>query len=225
MSSAILRALGGVLPYLACGCSFGAFQTAHTQAPASVSFTPGIANIWNGLDKQAGRGLETNIGGQLGARVGIAPRLDVGVGTFLYSGAKADVKVNLLEPHQRLAIAPRLGAGYRFERRVAMAEGGAIVSYRFLGGHEPYLGLSFANHWIEPQLTTAPVPPNAVGRRGTGDGLLQLNLGIEIPITRHSAMLLEYGHWFPLNDDPGDFYAFVPTNIAGIALRIGSVQP
>jgi hypothetical protein len=192
-----------------------------------VSFTPGVAYVWNdnGVDASAGRGFETKVGAQLGARVGITPRFDVGVGSFLYSGAKADVKVNLLEPHQRLAIAPRLGAGYRFGRSVAMAEGGAIVSYRFLDGQEPYLGLSFANHWIEPQLTTVPVPPNAVGKRGTGDGLLQLNLGIELPVTRHAAMLFEYGHWFPLNDDPGDFYAFVPTNIAGIALRIGRVQP
>lgn len=225
MSFRVALALARVLPCLACGCSFGAFQTAHTQAPASVSFTPGVALVWNGIDETAGGGLDTNLGGQLGARVGIAPRLDVGVGSFLYSGAKADVKLNLLEPHQRLAIAPRLGAGYRFGRVVTMLEGGAIVSYRFLEGLEPYFGLSFANHWIEPRLTTGQPPPNAVGKRGTGDGLLQLSLGLEFPVTRHAAVLLEYGHWFPLNDDPGDFYAFLPVNIAGIALRIGRVQP
>jgi hypothetical protein len=34
-----------------------------------------------------------------------------------------------------------------------------------------------------------------------------------------------YGHWFPVNDAPGDFDAFVPTNIVGLALRIGKLRP
>ena len=61
--------------------------------------------------------------------------------------------------------------------------------------------------------------------RGTGDGLLQLSIGVELLQTSHFAILAEYGHWFPLNDDPGDFYRFLPTNIFGIALRLGRVRP
>ena len=87
------------------------------------------------------------------------------------------------------------------------------------------MGLTFANHWIEPGPPPGPLPPNVVGHRGSGDGLLQLNLGIELMLSDHVALLGEYGHWFPLNDDPGDFYAFVPTNIAGFALRIGKLRP
>ena len=70
-----------------------------------------------------------------------------------------------------------------------------------------------------------PLPPDVAGRRGTGDGLLQLNLGVEVMLSEHVALLGEYSHWFPINDDPGDFYQFVPSNIAGLALRLGRVRP
>jgi hypothetical protein len=212
--------------WLTGGCSFGAFQTAHTQAPATLSVTPGVAQVFNRIDDQQGRSVATNLGAQLAGRVGITKRVDAGLGSFMFSGVKADVKVNLLERHQRLALAPRLGAGYRWERGVSMLEGGAIASYRVGDRFEPYLGLTFANHWIdEGKAPVQPLPPNVVGRRGTGDGLLQLNLGVELMLSNHVALLGEYGHWFPMNNDPGDFYAFVPTDIVGLALRIGRLRP
>jgi hypothetical protein len=211
---------------LTSSCSFGSFQTAHTQAPASVSVTPGVAQVFNRVDDQNGRDRLTNLGAQLGGRFGITKRVDAGLGSFLFGGVKADLKVNLLAPHRRLALSPRLGAGYRFgSRSVGLLEGGAIVSYRLFDSFEPYLGLTFANHWLEPRPPPGPLPPNVVRRRGGGDGLLQLNLGVELMLSDHVALLGEYGHWFPLNDDPGDFYAFVPTNIAGLALRIGKLRP
>lgn len=215
--------LPGVL--LLSGCSFGSFQTAHTQAPATVSVTPGVAQVFNRIDDQSGRSAATNLGAQVGGRLGILSRVDAGLGSYLLGGVKADVKVNLLDPQQRLALAPRLGAGYRWAgRQVGMLEGGAIGSYRF-ERLEPYLGLTFANHWIDPTPPPGMLPPNLAKRRGTGDGLLQLSLGVELGLSEHVALLGEYGHWFPLNNDPGNFYAFVPTNIAGVALRVGRVRP
>ena len=216
-----------VVAWLTCGCSFGSFQTAHTQAPSSVSVTPGVAQVFNRIDDQNGRGQLTNLGAQVGGRLGLTDRVDVGLGSFLFGGVKADVKVNLLEPHERLALSPRLGAGYRFggNRAAGLLEGGAIASYRLFDKLEPYFGLTFANHWIEPAPPPGPLPPNVVGRRGSGDGVLQMSLGLQLEISQHVALLGEYGHWFPLNDDPGDFYAFVPTNIAGLALRIGKLRP
>lgn len=210
--------------WLTSGCSFGMFQTAHTQAPGTVSVTPGVAQVFNRLDDENGRGVLTNVGAQLGGRLGITKRVDAGLGSFMAYGMKADVKVNLLERSQKLAIAPRLGAGYRLARSVRMLEAGAIASYR-LADVEPYLGLTFANHWIEPEEPDGRLPPNAVTRREMGDGLLQLNLGFEVRVSDHVAFLAEYGHWFPMNNDPGDFYSFVPTNVAGIALRFGRVRP
>lgn len=210
---------------LSSACSFASFQTAHTQGPGTVSVTPGIARVYNRIDDHSGRDASTNVGAQLGGRVGLTPRVDAGLGTFMRSGFKADVKVNLLAPHQRLALAPRLGAGYRWEREVGLLEGGVIASYRCFDWLEPYAGITFANHWIEAVSPSGPLPPNVVGRRGTGDGLLQLNMGVQLVASEHVALLGEYGHWFPLNDDPGDFYAFVPTDIVGLAFRIGSIRP
>jgi hypothetical protein len=210
---------------LTSGCSFGMFQTAHTQAPGTVSVTPGVAQVFNRVDDESGRSVLTNVGAQLGGRLGISKRVDAGLGSFMAYGVKADVKVNLLAPSQKLAIAPRVGAGFRWERSVRMLEAGAIASYRSADALEPYVGLTFANHWIEPEQPDGGLPPNAVTRREMGDGLLQLNLGFELRVSEHVAFLGEYGHWFPMNNDPGDFYAFVPTNVAGLALRFGRVRP
>lgn len=210
---------------LTSGCSFGSFQTAHTQPPGTVSVTPGVARVFNRFDEQNGRDFSTNVGLQLAGRFGITQRIDAGLATFMRSGMKADVKLNLLDPHQRLALAPRLGAGYRAERAVGLLEAGAITSYRLSDRIEPYLGLTFANHWIDPEPPPGPLPQNVVGPRGTGDGLLQLSVGVQLIASEHVAFLGEYGHWFPLNNDPGDFYTFVPTNVAGVAVRIGRVRP
>ncbi len=206
------------------GCSFGSFQTAHTQAPATVSVTAGATNVMNAIDDQAGRDLSTNVGGQLGVRVGVADRVDVGLGSFFQTGGRADAKINVLDPRGRVAIAPRLGVGYQWAHQIYMLEGGAIASVRAQEWLEPYLGLSFANHWIESYEALEPLPQNAVGKSGSGDGLLQLSLGVELAASRYFAVLAEYGHWFVLNDDPGDHFRFVATNILGIAVRVGRVQ-
>jgi len=219
-----LSALAATLAGLVGGCSFGSFQTAHTQPPATVSVTPGVTQVFNRIDDQQGRDVVTNFGGQLGGRVGITQRLDAGLGSFLQSGVKVDAKLNVLDPRGKLALAPRLGAGYRAGREIWLAEGGVITSYRVRESFEPYLGLTFANHWIEPEAPDLPLPPNAVGRRGSGDGLLQLNVGMELLLSSHVALLAEYGHWFVLNNDPGDYYRFVPTNVVGLALRIGKLR-
>ncbi|HKY38714.1 MAG TPA: hypothetical protein VJN18_22380 [Polyangiaceae bacterium] len=224
MSSRTPGAVAVVGAALVSGCSFGTFQTAHTQAPATVSVTPGATYVSNAIDDQQGRGPLTNAGAQLGARVGITEHVDAGVGSFLLSGLKADVKVNVLGPHQNFAIAPRFGAGGRLGREIWMLEGGAIASYLLFERFEPYLGLTFANHWIEPDPPLGPLPPNVVGKSGTGDGLLQLSLGVELVATRHFAVLAEYGHWFVLHDDPGDFYRFLATNVVGVAMRFGRVR-
>jgi hypothetical protein len=213
-----------LLAALASGCSFGSFQTAHTQTPGTVSVTPGATYVFNRIDDEAGRGLATNVGAQLGGRVGITDRFDAGIGGFMRSGLKVDAKVNVLEPSAKLAVAPRLGAGYRIGRKIGLVEGGGIASYRFASWFEPYLGLSLANHWIEAEAPPFEIGPHALGKSGTGDGVLQMNLGVELALSKHVALLAEYGRWFPLYDDPGDYYDFLPTNVAGVALRIGRVR-
>ena len=64
-----------------------------------------------------------------------------------------------------------------------------------------------------------------VNRSGTGDGLLQLTIGAQALIAAYTALMVEVSHWIPLNDDPGDFYAFVPTTLIGLGIRIGYLDP
>jgi hypothetical protein len=206
------------------GCSFGLFQTAHTQPPGTVSGTVGATYLTNELDDVAGRSEITRMGAEVGARVGVTRRLELGVGTFFLSGARANAKVNLLDPTGPFALSPRAGVGYQHRYGVLMAEAGAIASYRFFDVVEPYFGLTFANHWISRYSPPPVVPPNLAPGTGTGDGLLQGALGVEVAAGPYVGFIAEYGHWFVLNDDPADFYAFVPTNIVGVALRVGPAR-
>lgn len=224
MSQLQLASVAVASGLLVVGCSFGTFQTGHTQAPGTLSATAGMTLVANGIDSEAGRSTLTNLGAQLSGRLGIARHVDLGLGTFMLTGLATDVKVNLLAPSARWAIAPRLGAGLRLGREVRMLEGGAITSYALTPDFEPYFGLTFANHWIEPEAPTYTLPPNLAPSRRTGDGVLQLCLGFEARLTNGPALLAEFQHWFPLNDNPGDFYRFVPTNIFGMALRFGRVR-
>lgn len=212
-----------IAPYLG-GCSFGLFQTAHTQPPGTVSATLGATRISNELDGLAGRDELTQLGAEVSARVGLTRRLELGLGSFFQSGARASAKLNVLDPTSPFALAPRAGVGYAHRYGVVMAEGGAIASYRFFDRLEPYVGLTFANHWITNYPPPPVVPPNLAPGSGSGDALLQGALGLEAALGDHVALLAEYGHWFVLTNDPGDFYAFVPTNVLGIALRVGAVR-
>ena len=71
-------------------------------------------------------------------------------------------------------------------------------------------------------VTVSPDPESHLAdRTGTGDGLLQAVLGIQLPAGTGLAFMAEHGHWFVLQNDPGDSYRFVPTNVFGVAMRFG----
>ncbi len=220
-----LRTLTGLwlAPWLG-GCSFGLFQTAHTQPPRTATLTVGGTYLSNELDDEESRTPITRLGAEVGARVGVIPRVEVGLGTFFQSGGRVNAKVNVLDPTGPFALSPRVGVGYQWKYGVWMAEGGAIASYRFFDVLEPYFGLTFANHWIGKYPPPDTVPRNVAPGTGTGDGLLQAALGLEFMASNRVGLIAEYGHWFVLTDDPGDFYAFLPTNIVGFALRFGAVR-
>jgi hypothetical protein len=222
------RSLLIALSLLASGCSYGLFQTGHTQPTGTFSGSIAVTAISNELSQSNGRGIQTNTAVEPALRVGVSDQLDVGLSGFLMSGARADVKYNLMPPDAPLAIAPRVGAGYQFSYEVAMAQAGAIVSYRVGTAVEPYLGVAFANHWINgyPAIED-PLPPGKteVGRSYSGDGLLQTHLGLAIGAGPNAAFLLELGRHWRMQDDAGDHYRFVSTNVYGLALRIGPGTP
>jgi len=207
-----------------CACSTNLFQTAHTTPPGRVRANVGLSYLSNRVIAQQSRSGPNpfvSIAGQAGLRVGVTEHLDLGLGSFEIEGAALDAKYNLLGPAQPWALAPRVGAAYGGNYQTFRAQAGGIASYRASRLVEPYLGLTFANYWIGKY--TRPSQPAPAGshyahRSGSGDGVLELNFGVELP-SKHYATLLEFSHWFVLQDDPGDFYRFVPTNLVGVAMR------
>jgi hypothetical protein len=214
------RAVACALLLALSGCSFGLFQTAHTTPPGRVRGSAGLSYVSNRVLKQQTNPF-LNVGMDAALRVGLTPHLDVGLGSFELAGAALDAKYNLLRADQDWALAPRVGVAYGINYETFRAEAGGIASYQISRFVEPYLGLTFANYWIGNYTPPEGPPPPGwryAARKGKGDGVLELNVGVELP-SKHFATLLEYGHWFVLQDDPGDFYHFVPTNIVGVAVR------
>ncbi|HXK16926.1 MAG TPA: hypothetical protein VNG33_03960 [Polyangiaceae bacterium] len=218
------RGLKAALLFALSGCSSGLFQTAHTTPPGHLRGNVGLSYLSNRVTREQSRsGGEpfVSVSAQAGLRVGVTQHLDLGLGSFGIESATLDAKYNVLEHDQAWALAPRIGVAYGGKYETFRAEAGGIVSYKASRLVEPYLGLSFANYWITDYTrpdTPAPAGSRYARRTGSGDGVLQLNLGVELP-SKHYATLLEYSHWFVLQDDPGDFYRFVPTNLVGVAVR------
>lgn len=208
----------------ACMTSYALMQTAHTVPAKHVELRAGLARVFNAQDGQAGRDMVTNTTPEPALRVGLSDFLDVGVAPWLGSGVGFDAKLNLLEPSARFALAPRLAAGYAFgsEQQAIGIEAGLIGSYRLAERFEPYVGLSFADHWfsprnVDPETQLAPNQRFAA-RRGYGDGLVKVALGAETRIVPGWRALLEYDHWFPAQDDPGDGYSLLSNDVVALSI-------
>lgn len=207
------------------GCSFGLGETPRTLPRGHVSGAFGTSVVLNENDAQRGGPGLQNLAPQLGPiRVGLAPRVDVGVATLYGYGGRADVKVLLTRPTLPWALAVRAGAGYAAElegRKAGVAFAGVIAS-EAIGIFEPYAAVTFTNHWIFGSPVTIP-PAGSINapRAGYGDGLLQMVLGIRAYMSEMASLSLEVGRWQPMQDDPGDGYAFVANNIGSLTVCVG----
>lgn len=220
---AVLAACG--LLALGCMTSHGVLQTAHTTPPKTLQARSGAARVGNSMDDEGGRGLYTNTTVEAGARLGVTDFMDVGVQPLLGGGAAADAKANVFDNRLPWALAPRLSFGYAAspDTRAYVAEAGWIASYRFFDRLEPYGALGFANHWLsqESSLGAGDVPPDQqlAERRGYGDGLVKATGGLGLRLGAGFALLGEYAHWFVAQNDPGDDYAFLSSDILAVALE------
>lgn len=212
---------------LVMGCSYGLGETPRTLPKGHLSGNTGMSMVFNRSDAERGGVGLHNLAPQLGPlRVGVAPHVDVGVATLFGLGLRADVKVSPTRPTLPFAFAVRAGGGgaYDTSGSLAMAFAGVLASYTF-GGVEPYLGATFANHWIYGR----PTPdPGSLGpgerfatRQGYGDGLVELTVGLRVSVSTWGSVSFEYSRWQPAQDDPGDFYRFVPNDIASLGLCVG----
>ena len=210
------------------GCGFGLHQTAKTQRPGSVSLAQGFSYLTNSnlaaQQSTGGNPLGSPLGTDLGPlRVGLSDHVDMGIGLLYGSGVLVDSKFNVLGRSNRLALAPRLGSGFAVngDRTTAMGLAGIIASYDVQPALTPYLAGTFANHWIkspQPYATLAPgehlAPPT-----GAGDGLLELTVGVYLHAGPIFAISAEYALWLPVQNDPGTFYSFVPSQIVSVGFH------
>lgn len=209
---------------LTSGCltSHGLLQTAHTEPPRELRFNAGAAGVINENASAAGRDFTTNTTPEPSMRLGLTEQMDAGLSPWLVTGAILDAKVNLLNNLDRAALAPRMAAGYAFGDRSAFGlELGVIASYLLDDGIEPYAGLHFANHWFAANNHAEPSTLRANQQlaplRGYGDGLVKAAFGIDVRLTYGLHLLLEYAHWIPANNDPGDGYRFVTNDILALS--------
>jgi len=206
------------------GCGYGVLQTAHTEPPGRPAVTVGAATVTNEYTAEAARNLATNLVPEASLRLGLTEHLDVGTGPYLFPGWRADAKYNLFRPAAPQALAPRAGVGYAsfLDERTFLAFVGVIGSYRVARWFEPYASLTLADNWVrigDPTQTDLAPNESFAARDGTGNGTLQAVLGAELSITRRWGLLLEYGHWAPLWNDPGDFYRFAHDNLIAAGVR------
>ena len=207
------------------GCgSHALLQTAHTTPPASVRASAGATMVLNALTNDSSRHPLMTMSPEAGVRVGLTRSLDVGASPFFRRGLSVDGKMNVRPPEDALALAPRLRLGYALpdeESSVALAEAGVIVSHRWLGALEPYAALAFANHWIRSPVPEWDLADNQslAESSGTGDGVLKAQLGLDLSIVGGFGVLVEYGYWKPLQNDPGDGFQFIDDHVVALALR------
>jgi hypothetical protein len=200
----------------AAGCGHALGQTAKTEPVGHTRMNVGVIAVTNEND-EARHGFNLrNVGGELSTRVGLAENVDVGVSTWIIPGIRSDLKWSLFDRHHPYALALRAGGGLAAgSTEVVMAMAGTIASYDLGKIATPYVGATFANHWVYPG--RQPPPPRGeryAPRAGYGDGLLQLAVGLQLVQSRGAVWLFEYQYWRPMQNDPGDFYKFVPNHVA-----------
>lgn len=203
------------------GCGgYGLMQTAHTEPPGKGSMVIALDVMQNKLSGVAGRDQLQDLSQQAAPRIGLSDHADIGFQPWMLSGVRGDLKVDLLGPHEPWAVATRLGAGYAgTDTQTIMALAGGILSYRVTRGFEPYFGITYADHWIHRPVDQALVPhgETLASRTHTGDGLVQLSVGLEFG-GDSSAFIAEYNLWLPANNDPGDGYGFVTTEVFSLGV-------
>lgn len=231
-STARHLAMAGLLGLGASGCATGLFQTAKTLPPGGVQVGLGVSHLLTDQQAAASEGASSSLEGftmpEAGLRVGVGHQTDVGLGSYLGLGLRADAKHNLVSATKPYALAPRVGLGASGSRDDWLWTWlvGLIASYDLHRVISVYTGASLVTHYIHRKYLPEPPPgERLVGRTPWGDGLLQASVGVEYRVASWMALQAEAGHWFTLQNDPGDGYRFVPAHVLGARLVVGSQAP
>jgi len=206
------------------GCGYGLFQTARTVPRGEYHFM--VAGAFQGNELIRERGVTMyNYAPQVDMRIGVADRVDLGVGLLLGPGLRVDAKVNVLPPGHAAAVSFSAGLGGALDMGQTSAwllhvPVNVLASYTFHGRLTPYAAVGYGFYWIFGR-TLSSTDPNAVyaDRGGWGDGVLRLTAGLEWRIRGRFALLVEYSFLPAVVDDPGDNFAFMDNHVAGFGAR------
>lgn len=206
----------------ASGCAGTAlFTTARTVPKHEVRFTAGVGVTYNSLVGERGFAVN-NIPVQLGLRVGLTDQLDLGVRS-LSAGLLVDAKYNFVRPDSPFALALMGGVGGVYGgtdigQTSAVHVPLSVVASYDVGPLTPYAAAGYGAWWFVHPINREPGVTYA-RRTGTGDGTVDLKVGLELRVARRVALLVEYGYSHPVVDDPGDNFALVPTHLFATGVR------
>ncbi|MFH2009357.1 MAG: hypothetical protein ABI333_22390 [bacterium] len=216
----------------AAGCGFGQLQTARPARKGHLHVTLGPGFIYNKTIKMraesedGGPGVAfSNIPLHIHARLGLTDRLDLGLKLFYLAGAQVDTKINLVPPKSPFALSVLAGVG------IAKDVGGGKdafllhvplslhMSYDIGGRVTPYVAGGYSMYFIYGRDEEAEAGQDFTGRKGHGDHMVTVNVGIKVKIKRFLSILAEYNYWHPVLDDPGDFFSFEKNHIWVVAVQ------
>ena len=218
------RTLGiGVFLCLALSsCGYGVLQTARTTPKGDWDITLAQGYLDNEMIEERGRAIQ-NYPSQLALRVGVRDNLDVGAQFFGGSGGLLDVKYNLMDPDEALALSIQAGIGgltwagqdYSHAIHVPLK---LLLSYDVPDTFVvPYGAVGYGTYWVYGYQGRVEGVRYAEGR-GHGDGVLMLTAGLEFQ-TGPVGLMIEYNFWTQVLDDPGDFYSFSDNHIIMTGVR------
>ena len=226
-------ALVCVLGPAAAGCVVANLQTARTLPAGTTRTTIGDTLVTSGL----GNGRPTRfrdpsanplsyVPPDLQVRHGLSERVDIGGRLLLGLGIVGDVKVNLLPPGSRAALALSAGVGFAFGLAdapvyVLHLPATLLASYDVAPWLTPYAAIGYRGYWVwgadDPELSDY----NYTAPTGPGEGLVVVYLGVELRRASGRALLLEYGRLIPAVDDPGHPFTSISSHLFSIGFRTG----
>jgi len=162
----------------------------------------------------------------LEVRGGLSDRVDIGAKLLWGFGALADVKVNLLRPEGRAALAVSAGVGgatwdnndgfYVLHLPVTLTG-----SFEVQPWFTPYAAVGYRALWEWGRDDPLMPGSQATSPRGAGEGVVAAYAGIELRRASGRAVLFEYGRFIPVIHDSSHAYWIAPTNLFSIAFRTG----
>ncbi len=205
------------------GCGVTHLQTARTTPTGETRTTVAATLVRNDLRDNF---VLTDLPIDVMVRHGITPRTDFGVRLFFGLGALADLKWNLLDPERKTALA--ISGGFGAAADPTTDNSTAIVhvpltvtlSRDLSSWLACYGAVGYGTFWIFGHGYRDPTMVYA-DRTVTGDGLVNLHIGLELTTSTGRAVLFEYGHIRPVVNDPGDLYSFTTSHLFSIAFRTG----